>query len=222
MHRQQLRRFFVDTLQSGELSPAVVHHLAVLRLPPGSHIRLFAPDGASSEAVLESATQVRLIGEITHTKWTSGLTVAVPLLKGDRQDWLIEKLCELGVDAIVPLVTDRAVIRELSSNKAERFARLITAACKQCGRDTLMQVQPVTALEHLTFAHALVLDPRAVSGIDQLPSPITLIIGPEGGLTDQEVDSMQKRGALKARIAPFILRAETAALAAASVAMAAL
>lgn len=213
-----MRRFFVPALTEA-LPAAAAHHVAVLRLQPGTRVELFAADGTSVEAELVSEGRVRFVSGVRHSRWTSGVTVAAPLIKGDRQDWLVEKLCELGVDALVPLVTERSVIRELSDNKRERFVRLIEAACKQCGRNVPMRVEPLVSLAQLAFERAVVMDPQA-AGDAVYTTPLTLIVGPEGGLTDAEVSALVARGAVKAKIAPFVLRVETAAVAAAAVAMA--
>ncbi|MCC6806491.1 MAG: 16S rRNA (uracil(1498)-N(3))-methyltransferase [Deltaproteobacteria bacterium] len=213
------RRFYFAGLpDSGAvaLSPDIVHHVAVLRLSAGAKIVLFDGAGKRADATLLDATHAR-IDRFEQTPPRAPLLLAVPLLKGDRQDWLVEKLCELGVSTLQPIVTERAVIRELSDNKRARMERLVVAACKQCGRADLMRIAPLADVA--SVRDATVLSPGAAVALAEL-SPSVLVVGPEGGLTDAEEVALVAAGGTRARLVGPILRAETAAIAAAAIALA--
>lgn len=147
------------------------------------------------------------------------LTLAVALPKGERQKWLVEKLTELGVDRLVPLETARGVAMPTAA-AVERLARGVIEACKQCGRDELMEVaEPasIAAVVRAAGPEALVvitdrdgepLDAAAVAG-----RPIVGLVGPEGGFTAEELATAGAAGGRKISLGPHVLRVETAAVA---------
>ena len=154
------------------------------------------------------------------------LATAVP--KGDRARWLVEKATELGAAAWIPLLTERSVV-DPRSTKLDKLMQTVISACKQCGRNDLMQIdkpQRWTDFLKQDFGDAppLVADPSgsALSGlvrttsIEQFES-LTIAIGPEGGFTSDELNSIRARGARLIQLGESILRIETAALAALSV-----
>lgn len=150
------------------------------------------------------------------------LTLAVALPKGDRQKWLVEKLTELGVDRLVPLATERGVVQAKES-ALDRLGRTVIEACKQCGRDLLMEIAaPVTMAElaaQAAEATLLVADPRGepvTKSLLGLPQEVVVAVGPEGGLTAAERSAATELGFRAVSLAPYILRVETAAIAAAS------
>ncbi len=156
------------------------------------------------------------------------LTLAVALPKGDRQRWLVEKATELGVGRLVPISTRRSVVR-LKESGMERLDRFVIEACKQCGRNRLMEIeQPVGWEEFLShtnderirlIAHPSRTDflvrPNGWTDLEVRPTttPIVAAIGPEGGFTDEEVQSAAEAGWQAVSLGPRILRVETAALA---------
>jgi 16S rRNA (uracil1498-N3)-methyltransferase len=147
--------------------------------------------------------------------------VAAPLPKGDRGQFLLEKLTELGVAGFVPLRTERSIVHP-GETRLEKLQRYVIEASKQCGRNVLMQVAPVTdwteycRQENLPptrfFAH-----PGAVGDHGIAPAcpnqDLTLAVGPEGGFTDTEVKAAQEHQWRLITLGPRILRIETAALA---------
>ncbi|MDG3006286.1 RsmE family RNA methyltransferase [Paludisphaera mucosa] len=145
---------------------------------------------------------------------------AVP--KGDRFDWLVEKAVEIGVARVVPLVTERSVVDPRGS-KLDRLRRTIVEASKQSGRSRLMDLSPPEALgAFLGRADGLRLlaDPAGVPCHAWPPiAPgvaVRLVVGPEGGLTDEETEQAVATGWIRVRLTASILRIETAVLAGAA------
>lgn len=156
----------------------------------------------------------------------SPLHVAVSLLKRSAMDDLIEKLTELGVASLQPLVSARTVVRapDAESDPPERWERIALAAAKQCGRVAPMRFLPPRPLgEWLAgertaslacFAHTGAggqglgewLSERAGMGL-----PVLVAIGPEGGWTPEEVERFRAAGFSQVALGPLVLRAETAA-----------
>jgi len=153
------------------------------------------------------------------------------LSAGEKMDWTIEKAVELGVSAIVPLQSRRSVVRldeDRARRRAEHWQRLIVAACMQCGRDRLPALAPVRTLEDwlaepAAGAPRLVLAPGAAVSIGELAAPAgsggpaVVLVGPESGLTDEEMEQARSAGFVAVSMGPRILRTETAGLAALAV-----
>ena len=225
------RRFFWARLPAeGERAPlpAELAHYArnVLRLPVGTSIELFNGEGRAVEATLLD-DGVEITRPVPFVAGAVPMQLACPLLKGERSDWLLEKLTELGIASFMPLDCERAVIRELSSNKRTRFERVIEAACRQCGRNDRLRLAELTPLSALP--PGVFLDPTATAPFDVLCDELfsnanrggqllTVAIGPEGGFSSDEREHLLARSWRSARLSAHVLRAETAALMAASVA----
>lgn len=142
-------RFFVaepiDTERVTLDGPEAHHLLHVMRVATGTNIKLFDGCGAEFDGIVESTRRadvvVRIVGRHdVNRELSCPLVVGVALPKGDRQKWLVEKLTELGVTALVPLVTERGVAQPTAS-AAERLTRTVIEAAKQCGRNRLMQIR---------------------------------------------------------------------------------
>jgi 16S rRNA (uracil1498-N3)-methyltransferase len=147
---------------------------------------------------------------------------------GDRMDLVLQKATELGVASIQPVVTARSIVRLSSERQGRRgthWQNIVIAACEQCGRSKIPQVAaPVTLRDHLANARKeglrLVLSPSApgsLAGLASLPNKVELLIGPEGGLDDDELLAAQKAGFMPVRLGPRVLRTETAAVVALTV-----
>jgi len=236
-------RFFVDTaLGAGldlELPDTVVRHVQVLRLAPGDAITLFDGRGGSHAATLVDIGKRSAIARIgerdsAEAELPFRVTLAQGLAGGDKMDWLIEKAVELGVGAIQPLQTARAVVRLSGDRAAKRQAHwqaLVAAACEQCGRNRLPALAPVATLEAWMGATPrgadagparLLLSPRAEASLPAfaaarreslLAGGVTLLIGPEGGLSPDEEEAARRAGFTGVSLGPRILRTETAGLA---------
>ncbi|MCP5031227.1 MAG: 16S rRNA (uracil(1498)-N(3))-methyltransferase [Actinomycetia bacterium] len=217
MEPDALRRrplVFVDDLDTPELHPDDLHHFQrVLRLEPGQEITL--GDGTGRWCRAEFGAMPIPTGPIASvTAPTSTVIVGFVPVKGTRPEWVVQKLTELGVDEIVPLVSTRSVVRwdqGRQDRQVQRMAMSARQACLQCRRPTLPRLGPVLGLAEFVVAHqgAVLADPggRAPEAGDR-----AIAIGPEGGFTAEE-----------ATLAPLValpghvLRAETAALVAGTV-----
>jgi 16S rRNA (uracil1498-N3)-methyltransferase len=160
------------------------------------------------------------------------VTLALAMPANDRMDALVEKATELGVAAIVPLVADRSVLRLAGERAARRQAHwqaIAVAACEQCGRNrvpSIHAVQPLAAwlasLAKVAAGESRVLLgwrdalpwPQASAQVARAGSALTLLSGPEGGLSDSEEDLARACGFAVASLGPRVLRADTAPLAA--------
>lgn len=213
-----------------EIQGAEAHHLAaVCRVRPGQLVCLFNGDGQEYPAEVLAAGKrgVSLnVRSVTHVsrELDFPLRVAVPLPKGDRAQFLVEKLTELGVTTFTPLRTRRSVVypRETRLDKLERY---VIEASKQCGRNVLMRIEPLAEWDSYCCGEDLpptriVAHPEPEGGkqkaegsqIAALPSGLALAVGPEGGFTDEEIDLARSAGWQVVRLGSRILRVETAAL----------
>lgn len=239
------RRIHLRELRLGQtsLDPAQAHHLRdVLRLTHGSAVEVFDDAGATAPAVLHllsDGTAAVSVENIVPAV-TSGLrwTVASAVPKGERADWMVEKLSELGALAFIPLATARSVVLPEGKNKRERWERLATQAARQSRRAGVMRIEELTPLEAAIAAvgkagegtiHAahkagwfLATEVPAMPvgqavalgrGLEEL----TLFIGPEGGWSAGEIAAFQKAGLTAVQLTSTVLRVETAAVAAAAV-----
>lgn len=227
------RRVFCPSLCPGplRLDPAEAHHLRdVLRVTVGDTVELFDAAGRTSQAKIESSdadgvtVRVETIREPSATAAEVIIASAVP--KADRADWLVEKLSELGVSRWLPLRTARSVVHPAGEAKFERWRRIAVEAAKQSRRVGVMEIATLVDVESLPFDNVdpIVLSTREgcrpLATIETTASRRLLLIGPEGGWTDDEVTSLVARGAREASLTATVLRIETAAVVAAAVALA--
>jgi 16S rRNA (uracil1498-N3)-methyltransferase len=223
-------RFYTpDSLGPGEyeLTGAEAHHLStVRRFTSGDPVILFNGDGN------EYAAEIRAIGKksvvlniesvsLVDRELPFPLVIASALPKGDRADYLIEKLVELGVTSYVPLTTARSVVIPKAS-VVEKFARAVVEASKQCGRNRLMVIdRPRRWSEFLDMTGPgtrilLHTEPGSARFSSAMGVGATIAIGPEGGFTNEEVNEAVAAGWRIANLGSRVLRVETAAVAAAA------
>jgi 16S rRNA (uracil1498-N3)-methyltransferase len=208
------------------------HIAGSLRLGVGDEIALIDGSGrqgiAEIQAVDAAAERVRVrIFEIREAADGSGLTLAVSVPKDSRMDWLVEKCAELGVDALVPTLFRRSVVRpkEGRTGKADKWDRIALEASKQSGRPSLLSIpeyHDLADVAHIPAELKVLLDPAAEEPLAGVlagtpASRVLAVVGPEGGLEPAEAEALEKAGFRKARLTPFTLRIETAAVAAAAV-----
>ncbi len=205
-----------------QLAGAEAHHLLhVMRVVRGESVKLF--DGSGNEFQAEIAASGRDWVELRVTssapvdrELAGELVVAVALPKGDRQRVLIEKLVELGVSSIVPLITACGVA-QCSEQVSMRLERAVIEASKQCGRNRLMKIgNPMTCEAWFSIANCatkLIAHPGGQS-IRKIPwsSTVAIAVGPEGGFTNDEVALAVAHRWQPTRLGPRILRVETAAI----------
>jgi 16S rRNA (uracil1498-N3)-methyltransferase len=204
-----------------EIEGAEAHHLAhVRRFQPGDAVCLFNGDGQEYPALVESIgrrrVQLRILRiESPERELGRRLEVAAPLPKGDRAQFLIEKLTELGVTSFVPLRTLRSVVHP-REGKLEKLERYIIEACKQCGRNTLPKVKPM--IDWQTYCGSASLPSCRMlahpGGASFRPEAQDLVIavGPEGGFVQEEVELAIAAGWKVVSLGNRILRVETAVL----------
>lgn len=223
-------RFYCPDLSasSATLSDTEAHHaLHVLRIKTGHEIDLFDGRGTTAVGVVESASRRDVVVTInerqTHQqKDIENIVVAACPPKGERLKWMIEKLAELGVHQYTPLQTTRSVV-EPHKLKREKLVATTVAASKQCGRNWLMQIGEPTKLEtlvsaitpndslHIAHPYPLQADEQS----EKIVTTRTVLIGPEGGFTDEEVELAAAAGAQPLTWPGTVLRIETAAIMAA-------
>ena len=213
------------------LPEALAHHISVLRLAPGATITLFNGEGGEYSATLTSIEKKRVSVELKafaprDVELPYAVTLAQALPEASKMDWIIEKAIELGASGIQPLTAQRCVVR-LSSERAEKrllhWRGIIIAASEQSGRNRLAQLAELNDYQHWItqqdMHRRIILSPRADQSLGdwarhQGPQAVTLVIGPEGGLTEAEETAAINNGALALALGPRILRTETAGLAA--------
>lgn len=217
--------------QRAELGPGEQHYLQrVLRLRAGQAIEVFDGAGrrfAARVGALSQRGAHLLLGEALAATPESPLrvTLAQCLSSAEKMDWTIEKAVELGVHRIVPIASARSVVRldaERAARRVEHWRRLIGAACAQCGRDTLPGIDAPQPLAHWLDARsraheAVVLVPGAATRLATLAlagPEVDLLVGPEGGLADDELAAAVRAGFAAASLGARVLRTETAGLAA--------
>lgn len=237
-------RFFVASIgETTRIDGVEAHHLLhVLRARIGERVTLF--DGSGREAVAEIVdlrrreveTRTLEIADVDR-ELPIRVEVAMPLPKGDRAGFLVEKLTELGVARLTPIVTARSVSSASGAAKAEKPEKLLRRsidACKQCGRNRLLEIGEPTAFveilskdsgairwiadaegppAHLVAANAFAGERRSQT----LPPHVIVLVGPEGGFTHQEAMQAKSENWQPVGVGRTILRMETAALAIAGV-----
>jgi 16S rRNA (uracil1498-N3)-methyltransferase len=201
------------------------HHLAVVcRLRLGDSVCLFNGTGSEFPAMVMEVQRRSVVLDVQNPlqpgrELPFSLEVAAPLPKGDRGQFLVEKLTELGVSSYVPLRTERSVVHP-GEGRVDKLERYVVEASKQCGRNRLMQIKPLQKWESycqepilpelriLAHPTQMASQPWNPAAIDQV-----VAVGPEGGFTEGEVSLAQANGWQLIDLGPRILRIETAALA---------
>ena len=223
-------RYFVDrpiTQDTATLTGPEAHHLLhVMRAKPGDQVILFDGSGhefpSRVETLRRSEADLTILGrQLVDRELPHPLILGVALPKGDRQRWLVEKAVELGVTRLLPLETERSVAQP-NPKAVERLRRAAIEASKQCGRNRLMEIASPQRWANFLQASdgasvRLVAHPTPEvlvrNVLSSVASPIVLAVGPEGGLTEDEIEQAAKHGWQTVTLGPRILRIETAALA---------
>jgi 16S rRNA (uracil1498-N3)-methyltransferase len=202
---------FVDDLDAPVLTSDDRHHLdRVLRLRAGAPITIADGGGRSRPARFGPALVVD--GEIVEEPVPAvELTVGCALAKGDKTEWAVQKLTELGIDTIIPFIADRCIVRWEPGRVAHhtnRLRKVAREAAMQCRRPRLPNVADLARFDELVTRPSVALADRGGAPIGA--GDTTILVGPEGGWSPRERDAASKLVGLGA----YVLRAETAAVAA--------
>lgn len=234
-----MNRFYLPPhlWHAAQLDEAETHHAQrVLRLEAGKEITVFDGKGREALATIETFHKKNAILRLGSLQQAPRpiieITLAQAIPKGSNMDLVIQKAVELGVTRIIPLATDRTVVRlrdrDDAQKKQERWQTIALEACKQCGQNWIPVVEPPCALQESlkkTDSHDL----RLIASLekDSLPmktifsslkknsspaaSSATIFIGPEGDFTPTEYQLARNAGCKPVSLGPIVLRTETAA-----------
>lgn len=226
-------RLFVDQplAEGGEVhvSGNAAHYLlGVMRLKEGAPVKLFDDISGEYLATVSSAGKRDLIltieAKLRDRESVPDLWLCQALVKKDRFDWIAEKACELGAARFVPVLTARCVVDKV---KEDRLRAQMIEAAEQCERTALPEIATLVKVDELLKGWPAnrtlyFCDERGGEPFAPSPGPAAILIGPEGGFTDEENASIRAHpAAVPVSLGPRILRADTAAVAALSVWMAA-
>lgn len=233
----RLTRVYIDAaLEPGTRvalqGSAASHVTRVLRLRPGDALTLFNGRGGQYAGSIENShagSVTVAVGSHSAVERESPLTLTLAqgVSRGERMDLVVQKATELGVSGLVPVLTERSVVRvdpQQAPRKIAHWRGIAIAACEQSGRNRVPEVATPLALREFTGmargavgGARLLLSPGAALRLDDVPAPVTdvtVLIGPEGGLTESEEDLARSAGFAPVRLGPRVLRTETAAIAA--------
>jgi len=232
-------RFFVDrplphtpTGRDFELPEAAARHVALaLRMRPGDALALFDGTGGEFAATITRIDKRGVAASIdrfdpVERESPHRVTLVQAVIANDPMDWAVRKAVELGVAAVQPVLAARSqgsARGEKSERRLAHWRGIAVAACEQCGRNRVPDVLPVVTLADwldgpgAAAGRAVVLAPgasRSLADACAAALPAAVIVGPEGGFTDDELALAARRGAERVDLGPRVLRAETAAVAA--------
>lgn len=224
-------RFFVhaETLQGeravlrGDQARQVA---SVLRLSPGDQVILVA-GGDDIGVRLDRVSPSEVSGTVLSRAPNAAeprlrLTLALPILKGDRSEEVLEAVTQLGISRVVPFVSERSVVRDLSDAKRVRWERIARESAETARRGRLPEIRQLVdwsvLLEVLAPPVVVAWEGERERRLSDVPTPadqtMSLVVGPEGGLTDREIALARERGATIVTLGPRNLRSETAAISA--------
>ena len=219
-------RLFVSSAQVDatrvRITGPELRHLRTLRLGPGAPLAIFDDRGREHDVLLERVTAREAWATIVATHRPErdsplDLVLAPALLKGTKMDLVVEKATELGVRRIAPVITRYTIAR---GPHTERWRRIAVAAAKQSGRTRIPVVDAPVPLRGLLRApwpglRLIAWEGERTRGLAALPATaaaLVMVVGPEGGLATEEIAEAEACGFISVRLAPRVLRAETAAL----------
>lgn len=213
------------------------HHLTrVLRLREGNRVFVFDGEGAEWEceitAISKRETTLAVLNQLTDpVESPLDLTLAQSLVKGDKFDLVVQKATELGVTRIVPLITDHSDIKraeERAENRLQRWRRVSLEALKQCGRRRLVEIaEPISFgnfCESNSANHNLIFSERGGLSLNELAvrlqtaNPLSISVASEGGWSERELQNAEANDFIAVHLGSRILRTETAAIAAVTLA----
>lgn len=216
-----------------QLSEDAVNHVGrVLRMVEGEQLELFDGSNHIYPAIItesnKKSVKVNILGrELSDKESNLKIHLGQVISRGERMEFTIQKSVELGVNVITPLWSERCGVKldgERMDKKIQQWQKIVIAACEQCGRNVVPEIRPLMKLQDWCAeddgAIKLNLHPRAQHSIKTLPmipkDGVRLLIGSEGGLSEQEIVQTQQKGFTEILLGKRVLRTETASLAAIS------
>lgn len=216
-----------------QLSEDAANHVGrVLRMVEGEQLELFDGSNHIYPAIItesnKKSVKVNILGrELSDKESNLKIHLGQVISRGERMEFTIQKSVELGVNVITPLWSERCGVKldgERMDKKIQQWQKIIIAACEQCGRNVVPEIRPLMKLQDWCAeddgALKLNLHPRAQHSIKTLPmipkDGVRLLIGSEGGLSEQEIVQTQQKGFTEILLGKRVLRTETASLAAIS------
>jgi 16S rRNA (uracil1498-N3)-methyltransferase len=212
-----------------ELDDNAATHVRVLRLEQGDAITVFDGGGGEFSATIEAIGKRNVSVSLTafhdvERESPLAITLVQALATGDKMDWVIQKATELGVTTIQPISSERSTLKLTADRACKRHAHWLAisiAACEQCGRNRLPVMPAVQTFDvWLASAHSapcVLLDPKASQSLASAigaGKAVSIVVGPEGGFSDDEIARALRAGVVPVRFGPRTLRTETAGLAA--------
>ncbi|MGF6559549.1 16S rRNA (uracil(1498)-N(3))-methyltransferase [Erwinia aphidicola] len=210
------------------LNDDAANHIGrVLRMAPGQHLELFDGTNLTFSAEIIQADKKNVRVKITASRADSResplhLHLGQVMSRGEKMEFTIQKAVELGVNVITPLFSERCGVKldaDRLAKKIQQWQKIAIAACEQCGRNSVPEVRSAMALDAWCAEQdsglKLNLHPRAEHSINTLPLPVErvrLLIGPEGGLSADEINMTAQHGFTDILLGPRVLRTETTAL----------
>ena len=213
------------------LTGDLAHHLRdVLRCRPGEIVSLVDEKQVQYRAALDQVNKKQVVAKILCKDESPGrparsVTLVQAVLKGKKMDWVIQKATELGVTTLIPVITERTIVRPKSErefHQTERWQAIAQEAAQQCGRVDIPSIQSTVTLDALlknppenSFKLALWETEQRLSLKSALRNmkertSISVLIGPEGGFSSREIEKARETGWASVSLGPRILRAETA------------
>ncbi|PMH43738.1 16S rRNA (uracil(1498)-N(3))-methyltransferase [Vibrio sp. 10N.286.49.B3] len=219
---------FIDQATTIALSDDAAGHIGrVLRMKEGQEVLLFDGSGFEFKAQISHVSKknvdVTIIERLERSSESPlDLHLGQVISRGDKMEFTIQKSVELGVNTITPLISERCGVKldpKRFEKKLAQWQKIAISACEQCGRNTIPTIRPIMRLEEWcaeqSDALKLNLHPRAKYSINTLPEPVKkvrLLIGPEGGLSAEEIGMTEQYQFEETLLGPRVLRTETAAL----------
>ena len=217
-----------------ELDAIAAHHIVnVLRMKTGGKLTLFNGNGFFFSATITQHTKKRVSIQVDSAQQATSESplhthLGQVMSRGDRMDYAIQKSTEMGVNEITPLTSERCELKLKSDRETKRLAhwqQVAISAAEQCGRAIVPKIHPICSLDEwikqqgpmglsLVFHHR---DTQNLTQIQTPPSHVNLLIGPEGGLTNAEIDKARQANFLACTFGSRVMRTETAPVACLSV-----
>ena len=225
----RISRFFIDqplsTDSAIDINDERAHYIRnVLRLKPGDSLVLFNGQGGEYRAIVSDVSKKTVTAQTTHfdsinRNLSRSITLGLGILKRDAMDLALQKAVELGTSNIQPLITDRVTVSAKQiKTRLQHWQSIATSSCEQCGLNLvprILEPKPlsewISSLDEICFIAEPGAEIKAFN-IEASQSPISILVGPEGGFTDQEVELARESGLQGVNLGTRILRAETAAI----------